>query len=108
MRLARPLAALALAAALGPSPASASLFCEIRPTRDGFAALRAGPAPDAALLHRMRPGDEVMIYPGRRGRWIEVAYWRGGRWRTGTNPAGDPVTAVGWMHEALLKPDSCG
>ena len=91
-----------------PAPARASTFCEIRATRDGFVALRVGPGPSARLLERMKPGDEVLLGQGRQGRWVEVAYWRGGRFARGRNPTGDPPTAKGWMHEGLIADDSCG
>lgn len=100
---------LSLALALfGTLPAQASLFCEIKPTRDGFVALRDGPGPTARLVGRMRPGDEVMLGQGRQGAWTEVVHWRGGRWASGQHPTGDPPTARGWMHEGLIAPDSCG
>jgi len=89
-------------------PAGASLFCEIKPTRDGFVALRSGPDPTARLLQRMRPGDEVLLRTERRGAWQYVTYWRGGRFRSGHHPTGDPPTALGWMHKDLVAPDSCG
>ena len=100
---------LASAPLLGSlEPARASLFCEIKSTRDGFVALRGRPNPDAPLLHRMRPGDEVLLRPERRGAWQRVTYWRGGRFRSGRNPDGDQPTAIGWMHKDLVAPDSCG
>ncbi len=89
-------------------PVRASLFCELKPTRDGFVALRAGPSASAPLIQRMRPDDEVMLGERRKGTWVEVTYWRGGRFASGTRPEGDPPTARGWMNAALLKVDSCG
>src|SRR3712207_1924753 len=88
---------LALSLALA-APAQASLFCEVKATRDGFVALRDGPGAHARLLQRMRPGDEVMMGQGRKGAWVEVTYWRGGRFATGKNPEGDAATDRGWMH----------
>ena len=97
-----------LAALVLAGPAHASSFCEIKATRDGFAALRAGPDPGERELERMRPGDEVMLGQERKGAWVRVTFWRGGRFASGRNPAGDPPTAVGWMHRDLLAKDSCG
>lgn len=98
---------LALAVGLA-GPASATAYCEIRPTRDGFVALRAGPGAGARLLERMRAGDEVLLGQARRGRWVEVTFWRGGRLVAGGPPEGKPPTARGWMHDGLVARDSCG
>lgn len=89
-------------------PARASLFCELKPTRDGFVALRAGPGANTRVVERMRFDDEVMLGVRRKGAWVEVTYWRGGRFVSGTKPVGDPPTARGWMSATLLKEDSCG
>ena len=105
----RPALLAGLAAAvLSASPARATAFCDIKPTKDGFVALRDGPSPASRILHRMRPGDEVLLGTERAGPWIKVTYWRGGRFRTGRNPTGDPPTSIGWMNRVLLAPDSCG
>ncbi len=103
----RPASALLFAMILA-GPASASAFCEIKSTKDGFVALRDGPSPQARLLQRMRPGDEVLLGQDRKGPWVAVTYWRGGRFASGRNPTGDPPTARGWMHSGLLVTDSCG
>ena len=79
--LAFAVAILALSAT--GAPASASLFCEINKSPDGFAALRAGPDPKARLVARMRVGDEALIDGGveRRGKWEYVTWWKGGRFK---------------------------
>ncbi len=105
---ARCLAWVALGAVLVAAPAEASLFCEIKPTRDGFVALRAGATPEARLVQRMKPADEVLLGQGKRGAWVEVTYWRGGRLVEGGPPEGKAPTATGWMHSALIARDSCG
>lgn len=92
----------------GTISVQASVFCDIKRTRDGFVALRAEPHPRAPLLQRMRPGDEVMLAVGRQGDWVEVVYWRGGRFANRRTPTNHPPTATGWMHSALLGKDSCG
>jgi hypothetical protein len=56
----------------------------------------------------MRPGDEVLLGQGKTGDWIEVTYWRGGRFHSGKNPQGDPPTAKGWMRASMIAEDSCG
>ena len=104
----RPLFLVLGFALAGAGPAQASLFCELKPTKDGFVALRAAPSPAARMIQRMRPGDEIMMGQGRKGAWIEVSYWRGGRFARGGSPGGDPPTDRGWMHSGLVAEDSCG
>jgi hypothetical protein len=99
---------LTLAAAFAAREASATSYCEIRKTGAGFAALRAGPSDGAKLLQRMRPGDEVLLGQEKSGDWVEVTYWRGGRFQSGKNPEGDPPTAKGWMRARMIAEDSCG
>lgn len=98
----------AIAAASIAREASATSYCEIRKTEAGFVALRAGPSDSAKLLQRMRPGDEVLLGQGKTGDWVEVTYWRGGRFQSGKNPQGDPPTAKGWMRASMIADDSCG
>jgi len=88
--------------------ASATSYCEIRATEAGFAALRAGPSERSKLLERMKPGDEILIGQRKSNEWVEVTYWRGGRFRSGKNPQGDPPTAVEWMRSRMIAEDSCG
>lgn len=103
----KPIACLGLAACalLALSlPASATAFCSIPQTRDGFVALRAGPSPNARLLARMRPGDEVMLGIEQTGRWQQVRYWQGqSRHTDGSFARG----RRGWVHGRLLG-DNCG
>jgi hypothetical protein len=104
-------AAVAVLAALFLLPAAragATAYCEIRQTDDGFVALRAGPSATTELLEKMTSGDEILLGQGRVGKWVEVIFWRGGRFASGMNPDGDPATARGWMHENLIAEDSCG
>jgi hypothetical protein len=104
-------AAAAMLAALLLLPAAragATAYCEIRQTSDDFVALRAGPSATTEMLEKMRPGDEILLGQGRVGKWVEVTFWRGGRFTSGRNPDGDPATAQGWMHEDLIAEDSCG
>ena len=88
--------------------AAATAFCEIRQTHDGFVALRTGPSARSEMLEKMRPGDEILLGQERVGKWVEVIFWRGGRFASGRNPDGDPATARGWMREDLIAEDSCG
>lgn len=86
------------------APASATLFCHLRRTEDGFVALRAAPSPDAKILARMKPQDEVMIGLGEKGKWIEVTWWRGDD-RLTKRYGGKGLR--GWTHGALID-DMCG
>ena len=88
--------------------ASATIYCDIGKSAAGFAALRAGPSDSTKLLQRMKPGDEVLVGLGRAGDWMEVTYWRGGRFASGKNPQGDPPTAKGWMRSNMVDEDRCG
>ena len=74
----------------------------------GFAPLRAAPADGAGLVAEMVPGDEVLLGQDEADGWIEVTFWRGGRFRSGAHPTGDPPTAHGWMRARDIAPDSCG
>lgn len=84
-------------------PASATSFCNIKRTSDGFAALRAAPDANARILMRMRHTDEVMLGLGERGPWREVTYWRG---QTRHEAGGFGRGRKGWVHHSLLG--ECG
>ncbi len=84
-------------------PASATSFCEIKRTSDGFAALRAAPDANARILARMRSTDEVMLGSGERGPWRQVTFWRG---QSRHAEGGFGRGQQGWMHRSLLG--DCG
>lgn len=95
-----------LALLVGAGPASASLYCDLKPTSDGFVALRDGPDAKNRILARMTVDDAVQLLDDKRGRWVKVRWWKAGRFdAAGAVKAHD---GEGWMHEALLAPDSCG
>ncbi len=98
MRLLRPalLAACFLGFAL---PAATSEFCHLRETADGFAALRAGGGTQHRLIARMKPEDEVMYGLERKGRWVEVTWWRG---ESRLEEGGFGRGIHGWVHESLI------
>lgn len=85
----------------------ASSFCSVASTSDGFAALRAEPNTRAAVLARLRAGDEVMLDPvvAPRGRWVRVSWWRG---TERVDNARHAARGQGWLHDSLLERDSCG
>lgn len=73
----RPALLVLSALLLHPGDASASLFCLVPETADGFVALRAAPGAQSRLILRMRAGDEVQIIEGGRGGWSKVRHWAG-------------------------------
>lgn len=97
-------AALLAFSALGILPASATSFCIIKKTSDGFVALRSGPGANTRLVAKMKPNDEVMIGLKERGNWMEVTWWRGDdRHIKGFNAS----SGKGWMHKKLVE-EECG
>lgn len=100
--LTRITAALTLLAGvtLGALPAAATAFCNIKETKDGFVALRAGPSTKARIIAKMTTDDEVLIGHRRRGKWDEVTWWRGqDRLQKGFGSS----SGIGWVHRDLLE-----
>jgi Bacterial SH3 domain len=90
--------------ALQPLPARASLFCYVKPTDDGFVALRRAPRVSAPMVGRMKAGDEVQLGLGRNGKWIEVYWWHGDdRLEKGFHTK----AGRGWVVRRLIE-DECG
>lgn len=85
-------------------PASATLFCNVRSSADGFVALRAAPDAKAKLIGRMTANDEVMIGLRKKGQWVEVNWYRGEERHTKGFGA---VSGRGWVHTKLIE-DECG
>lgn len=115
-RLSRPLAcglALALLAGLAVStPAGATAaVCSIKPTSDGFAALREAPSREGRLVRRMPTGHTVEMHhaspgrPARQGSWVRVTHWADGELHS-RGDAGFGTGRTGWVHQGLL--DDCG
>jgi hypothetical protein len=94
-------AAFALAAmSLGaPEQASATAFCPLKQTSDGFVALRAGPSPTARLIARMKPEDEVLIGLREKGNWVEVTWWRG---QNRHDKGYHHIAGKGWVNSKLI------
>jgi hypothetical protein len=85
-------------------PASATAYCQLKPTKDGFVALRSGPGASSKLVGRMKAQDEVLLGDGRKGDWQEVTWWRGDdRLVKGQ----DKVAGRGWVHAKLIA-EECG
>ncbi len=84
--------------------AAATAFCNLKPTADGFVALRAAPAPTAKLIGRMTSRDEVLLGQGEKGDWIEVTWWRGDDRHT---KGYDRKAGHGWVNRKLIG-EECG
>lgn len=96
-------AAVAAASLALAGPASATAFCMVKRTSDGFAAVRSGPTTDAPILARLRAGDEVMLVLDPQGRWQRVRWWRG---QERVNDSRSTPRGEGWMHLSLVE--DCG
>ncbi len=100
----RSLAIVFAAALLGASPASATLFCPVMSTRDGFVALRDKPSMEGRIVVRMKSSDEIMLTNDEENGWIKVLYWPGD-----TRLAkGYGTHRSGWMHRRFVPKDECG
>jgi hypothetical protein len=85
-------------------PASATAYCQLKATKDGFVALRSGPGASSKLVGRMKAEDEVLLGEGRKGDWQQVTWWRGDdRLVKGQ----DKVAGRGWVHRKLIA-EECG
>jgi hypothetical protein len=89
---------------LAVQPASATAFCNVKETADGFVALRAAPDAKARLVGRMTSKDEVMIGQGRKGNWIEVEWYRGDERHT---KGFGRISGKGWVNSRLIE-EECG
>lgn len=104
------LAAFALLTAAA-SAAHATDVCTVQESRDGFAALRAAPSPQAKLIARAKPGEALVIQKNDKGDLIEIGQWlRVFHFPGEVAPdASDPEYAkgrTGWMHRGFV--DDCG
>lgn len=99
-------AAIALALLATATEAGATTYCNIKRTKDGFVALRAGPSASSRLVARMRAGDEIQAHSESQGKWIKATWYKGGRFKGG-GPTYDPPNGSGWVHSSLIEED-CG
>ncbi len=104
------LAALSIGAlmAFAAAEANATIFCELKRTRDGFIAMRAGPSPTARMIGRMRPGDHLQVMSEEKGSWTRASWWKKSAYPNGVLVGRDKPSATGWMNAKLIEPDSCG
>ena len=85
--------------AAGITPASATAFCEVRKTSDGFVALRDAPNANGKRLWRLKAGDMVQLDTTRANAkgWTAVIYRSEDR----------TIERVGWVAERLIERE-CG
>lgn len=81
------------------SPASATAFCEVKRTSDGFVALRAGPGASAARIWRLKPGEMVQLDRTRPS----PAGWRAVIYRSEDGK----IERIGWVSARLIEQE-CG
>jgi len=93
------------------TPASATDFCVVQKSADGFVALRSKPSADGALLRRAQAGHTVIIQKSKSGDQIAHGSWL--RVMHFAEPAppliSDPAYKtgmVGWIHSRYV--DECG
>jgi hypothetical protein len=108
----RCLFAAFVVAVLAATPAKAiNAVCEVLPTPDGFAALRAGPSVDARLVARMKTGHNVQLRARnqgeviRSGPWTQVLYWTDGELYMPSQPEYRSAK-IGWVAQRLIG--DCG
>ncbi len=103
------LAVLALSLGmLAPQVASARYTCAVKPTKDGFVALREGATPSAKLIARMKKGELIgLLHPPdyekliRKGNWIYVTYHAGVQFGKAHLSNTDNGVS-GWVNNSLL------
>jgi hypothetical protein len=99
--------AAALLAASGS--AEARYACAVKPTRDGFVALRAGPSTQRPIIARMKVHEMVgLLHPDkeeivRSGDWLFVRWYPGTRRTADSTPDMDEKKArAGWVRDSLI------
>ena len=102
-------AALTLAS-LAPARAETFTACSVKPTPDGFVALRAKPSRDAPVIGKMLPEQIVVLdlknyeYV-RSGGWISLSWFPGEAMPNRGDKGYDKVRR-GWASYELI--DDCG
>ena len=86
-------------------PVNATAFCEVASSKDGFAALRAAPDRGAKIVMKLTPAHMVQLHPvkstpTRNKDWVAVSAIPYGQ--------SERILARGWIHKAMIVPDSCG
>lgn len=92
------------------APAEARYACAVKPTRDGFVALRDGPSARHTQLARMRPHELVgLLHPDtddivRQGDWLFVTWYPGTRRTADSIPKmDDNAGRKGWVRDSLIN-----
>ena len=110
MALAVCLLASGLQGASAETPYTGFFVCTVKPTPDGFVALRSGPAAESRMITRITPGQMVVIerkgyVAVKSGNWFRVSHHPG---TVFPNP-GDPEyknVQKGWVNSRLIE--DCG
>ncbi|MGE3246993.1 MAG: hypothetical protein AB7F96_16050 [Beijerinckiaceae bacterium] len=107
----QPILAAAVAAAIlpfAPQEAFARYNCAIKPTRDGFVALRQAASPGGKLIARMKKGELVgLLHPPdfekliRKDNWIYVVYHAGVQFEKAHESKMDKGVS-GWVNNSLI------
>lgn len=93
------------------SQASATDFCIVQKSANGFVALRSRPSADGALLVRAKPGEAVVIQKSAAGDqivsgpWLRVMHFPDTVVPQKTDPT-FKLGRAGWMHKRFV--DECG
>ena len=100
-------ASLALASA---ARAETFTACSVKPTKDGFVALRARPSHDAPVVAKMRP-EQIVVLDLKNHNYVRSGGWISLSWFPGEampNPGEDGYDKVrrGWASYELI--DDCG
>lgn len=94
-----PAVALAALGTLSAAPASATTYCHVSGTPDGFVALRLSPQASARMVTRMRSGEEVLLESRRSGAWQRVHLMR----RSGADDGYFGPGHAGWVHSRFIE-----
>ena len=108
--LAASLLALGLQGASAQTPYAGFFVCTVKPTSDGFVALRSGPSAASRMITRIIPGQMVVIerkgYVAiQSGPWFRVAHHPGAVFPNPGDPAYKTVKK-GWVNGRLIE--DCG
>ncbi len=90
-----------LASGMGASPAHATACCLVRPTADGFLAMRAGPGARFQLLKKIPSGDAVCFGSP------DPDAPNTGNWTYGFYTDASSRTYYGWVNARYLEKE-CG
>jgi hypothetical protein len=104
------LLALGMHGASAQTPYAGFFVCTVKPTPDGFVALRSGPSATSRMITRIIPGQMVVIERKgyiaiQSGNWFRVSYHPG---KVFPNPGAPEYKDVrkGWVNSRFVE--DCG